>query len=92
MPYRESDNEDGQDKVLEANMVPMSVHAQMRKAFRDWLDASKAWSTLRQASQANGDRSTAKRELRELERRLNAAADAFTQTQQQLSAGHRGSG
>ncbi len=85
MSYLECDNEDSKDRGVIASRAPGGLQAQMRKAFREWLDASKAWSTLCRTLDAEGDSSTAKRELRKMERRLNAAADAFKQTQQRLS-------
>ena len=81
MIYRGSDNEYGRDKALAANMVPASLRPEVRTAVREWLDASKAWSTLRQAIEANGDSGTARRRLEELERRLNAAAEAVERAQ-----------
>ncbi len=85
MSYVEFDNEDSKDGALSANRAPGGLQAQMRKAFREWLDASKAWSALCRTLDAEADSSAAKRELRKMERRLNAAADAFKQTQQRLS-------
>ncbi len=85
MSYLEFDNEDSKDGALIANRAPGGLQAQMRKAFQEWLDASKAWSTLCRTLDAEGDNSAAKRELRKMERRLNAAADAFKQTQQRVS-------
>ena len=85
MSYRESDNGAEKTRPRKVYTVPVSLQAHKRKAFREWLDASKAWSAYRQAIKANGDSSTARRELEILERRLNAAADAFKQTRQRLS-------
>ena len=85
MSYRESDNGGEKTRPWKVYTVPVSLQAHKRKAFREWPDASKAWSVLRQAIEANGGTSTAKRELAELERRLVVAADAFEQTQQRLS-------
>jgi hypothetical protein len=60
----------------------------MRQAFREWLAASKAWGTLHRAIvysiEGNVHSATARRRLEELEQRLNAAAEAFEQTQQRL--------
>ncbi len=85
MSYGEFNNEDGKDKALAADTVLVSHQAQLREAFREWLDASKAWSTLSRNIAADENSSSARRELRKLERRLNAAADAFHQAQQRLS-------
>ena len=85
MSYQENKGEDRKTKTLEANMVNVSLHAQARGAFREWLDASRAWSTLRLDIEANGYSSTSRRELEELEKRLNTAADALRQAQQRLS-------
>ncbi len=85
MNYLELDNEGPKDGELIAGGAHESLQAQVRKAFREWLDASKAWSALCRTLDVEGDSSTAKRELRRMERRLNAAADAFKQTQQRLS-------
>ena len=85
MSCRESDSDVGEGGALETNRVPVDLRAETRAAFRAWLDASKAWSTLRQAIEANGETPTARRELQESEQRLNAAAEAFTRAQQRLS-------
>ena len=85
MSYREADDQGGIDKGLAAKLASVNVDVQARKAFRKWLDASKEWSNLCQAIEANGASLAARRKLEELERRLNSAADVFEQTQQQLS-------
>ncbi len=86
MAYGEADNEAVTDTAMLANGVPGSLQAQMHEAFREWLEASKAWSTLcRTVEVDEGDSSAAKRELRKMERRLNAAADAFNQILQRFS-------
>jgi len=89
MSARIFDNESGTDEALAAKMVPVSLSDEIRKAFREWLAANKAWVTLHRAivysTETNGDSSTAKRRLKELEKRLNTAAEAFEQTQQRLN-------
>ena len=85
MSYGEPNNEDGKDEALAADTVLVSHQAQLRKAFREWLDASKAWSSLSRIIEVNENSPSARRELQKLERRLNAAADAFHQAQQRLS-------
>ena len=80
-----SDNEYCRDSGLAGNGVPLTLRAEMRKAFREWLDASKAWSALRKTVEANGDSWTARRKLEELEERVDAAAETFRQVQQRLN-------
>ena len=85
MIYRASDKEYGRDEGFAAHILPASLRAEMRMAFREWLDASKAWSTLRHSIEVDGGTSTARRKLEELEQRLNTAAEAFQQAQHRLS-------
>ncbi len=85
MSYRESDKDVGDSNALGARTLPTEIRTETREAFRAWLDASKTWSTLRQAVEANGDNPTVRQELEESEQRLNAAAEAFTRAQQRLS-------
>ncbi len=59
--------------------------AEVRKAFREWLDASKAWAALRRTVEADGNSWTARRKLAELEERVEAAAEAFSQVQQRFN-------
>ncbi len=85
MSYRESDTDVGHSNALGARTLPSELRTKTREAFRAWLAASKAWSTLRQALEANGDNPTVRQELEKSEQRLNAAAEAFTRAQQRLS-------
>ncbi len=85
MSYRECDKTVGDSNALGAKTLPSELRSETREAFRAWLDASKAWSTLRQAVEANADNPTVRQELEESEQRLNAAAEAFTRAQQRLS-------
>ena len=85
MSYRGSDNGAEKARPRKVYTAPLSLQAQKPKAFREWLDASNAWSAYRQAIKANGYSSTARRELEVLERRLNAAAEALEQSPQRLS-------
>lgn len=80
-----SENARGRDGAIAANMVPVSLHAEMHKAFQEWLDASEAWSILRGAMAANGESLTARRRLKELEQRVDIAAKAFKQAKQRCS-------
>ena len=75
-------NARGEDGPLAVGMRPVSLHAEMHRAFREWLDANEAWSTLRGALAANGESLTARRRLKELEQRVEAAAAAFKQAKQ----------
>jgi hypothetical protein len=88
MSERVSADESGTGEALAAETVPLSLRAELREAFREWLAANKAWVTLNRAIEANGDSSTARRKLKELDERLDAAAEAFEQTQQRLSDSH----
>ncbi len=85
MRTRESDNAPGRDRTQTANIMPVSLHAEARKAFREWLDASKAWSTMHGIIAEDGDSPTARRRLAELEQRAEAAAEAFQQAKKRCS-------
>lgn len=85
MLTRLSENARGRDGALAAEMVPVSLHAEMHKAFQEWLEVSEAWSTLRGTMAANGESLTARRPLEELERRVDIAARAFEQAKQRCS-------
>ena len=79
------DNGNESDEARPACGVVMSLKVELRNAFREWLDASRAWSDLRQGIEERGASSTARRKLKKLEKRLNAAADALKRAQQHLN-------
>ncbi len=85
MLTRFSENAPGRDGPLAANMVPVSLHAEMHRAFQEWLDASEAWSALRGTLAANGESVTGRRRLEELEQRVDIAARAFEQAKRRCS-------
>ena len=83
MSNGDCDNGDERDDAVVASRGFMTLYPQSSNALCEWMDASKAWSSFLQFIEENGDSPTARRKLKKLERRLNAAADAFEQAQQQ---------
>ncbi len=85
MRTRISEGARGRDGPLAADMVPVSLHAEMHRAFREWLDAHEALWSLVGTMAADKESFTASRRLQELEQRVESAAKAFKQAKQRCS-------
>lgn len=80
-----SSNAYGRGRTPAAKTTPESLHAELRKAFREWLDSSKEWSSFQRTIEANEHSASARRQLAELEQRLAVAAKAFAEAKQRCS-------
>ncbi len=85
MPTRISEDAGGGVERLAVNMVPVSLHAEMRRAFGEWLDAHEAWWTLLGTVAADKESIAQRRRLQELEQRVESTAKAFNQAKQRCS-------
>jgi hypothetical protein len=62
------------------------LRADSKKAFSQWLEASKAWSSLRHSAEEDGDESRPEAQnLQVLEQQINFAAETFVHLQDRIS-------
>ena len=86
MPRRLLQNLHGQSRTPAGKTAPGSLHAELRKAFREWLDASTECEAFeRDALEAMGN-PTAERRLTELRQRVDAKAEAFDEARRRCSS------
>ena len=66
--------------------APAYLHAQLRKAFREWREASKACSAFQSEIEKGASTPAAARRLAELEECVEAKARAFEEAKQRCFA------
>ncbi len=86
MPSRVFENAYGRPRTPAGRTAPGTLHAELREAFRDWLDASKECSAFETDVLEHGVSPTAERRLAELKRRVEAKAKAFDRAKRRCSS------
>ena len=77
MPSRVPQNAHGRPRTPAGKTAPGILHAELRKAFREWLDASKECSALEIDLLNQAGNPAAEHRLAELRQRVEAKAEAF---------------
>ncbi len=80
-----TDEAHGRGRTAEARTTPSALQAELRKAFREWLDASKEWSALQRRFGDAEPGPENRRRLAELEQQVEATAEAFAEAKQRCS-------
>ncbi len=86
MPSRVPQNAHGRPRTPAGKTAPGILHAELRKAFREWLDASKECSAFERDVLERAGSPMAERRLAELKQRVEAKAEAFDRAKRRCSS------
>jgi hypothetical protein len=81
-----TDNDRGIEDECSRQARLEKLRAERKIAFLQWLEASKAWSSLCYSAEEDGDESRPEAQnLQVLEQQINLAAEAFVRLQDRIS-------